>query len=132
MAQSTKEKSKRYTNEFDLGTDEGIIGYAAASASDWSNYYKHNIDRGHQMRQFVYDDDGQWDMNTRADREARQLTCTTHNLTRMYSRQAVAEMYQGNPDVEITASNDQVPTEVVQAKIGIHREIVYRSEAHST
>jgi hypothetical protein len=115
----------------DLGSmnDEELARAFAKAETSWHDDVKREADAGRAMKRFLYESKGQWDQDTYNLRKKRGKSRLQNNVVGGMLDKALAEQIQYNPQVMIIPRDEEIPTEVVEAKIGIYEDICYESNA---
>ncbi len=113
--------------DIDFKDDAQFLQFVKDSVSDWFEWYAENIERGIEMRNFTYGDDGQWSESDKSEYAARAKSRLTLNVTRTIVRQLVGENMQNKPAAQIVPANSNIKSEQVELVDGLHRQICYDS-----
>lgn len=125
MAKIHLKMSDDYKNQ----TDMQIINEALENCSDFFKYNLNNITVAIKMRNFLYVDGGQWETADKLDRGLRVKTCQTLNVTEPIVRKLISEERASDPQCIVIPMDENIPTEIIKTKSGLHESIVYESDA---
>lgn len=108
-------------------SDDELGAFLDKMEEDWYAYYDDANELGDRMRKFLYEGGGQWDSKTKEDNQRRFKRTFENNSVRSIQTQLESEMRDSAPEALLIAAHENIPTEIIETKVGLYREDCYQS-----
>lgn len=108
---------------------EQILADAKAFKKEAQDYWQETFDRGHDDKEFVTVEGGQWDAAARAKRAAEGKPTLEFNLLRTFAMQQVNTMRQNRPQIQVVPVDNGADTDIAKILGGLIKDTEEASNA---
>lgn len=108
---------------------EQILADAKAFKKEAQDYWQETFDRGHDDKEFVTVEGGQWDAAARAKRTAEGKPTLEFNLLRTFAMQQINTMRQNRPQIQVVPVDNGADTDIAKILGGLIKDTEEASNA---
>lgn len=108
---------------------EQILADAKAFKKEAQDYWQDTFDRGHEDKEFVTVEGGQWDAAARAKRTAEGKPTLEFNLLRTFAMQQINTMRQNRPQIQVVPVDNGADTDIAKILGGLIKDTEEASNA---
>ena len=108
---------------------EQILADAKAFKKEAQDYWQETFDRGHDDKEFVTVEGGQWDAAARAKRAAEGKPTLEFNLLRTFAMQQINTMRQNRPQIQVVPVDNGADSDIAKILGGLIKDTEEASNA---
>lgn len=108
---------------------EQILADAKAFKKEAQDYWQETFDRGHDDKEFVTVEGGQWDAKARAKRKVEGKPTLEFNLLRTFAMQQINTMRQNRPQIQVVPVDNGADTDIAKILGGLIKDTEEASNA---
>jgi hypothetical protein len=122
-----KQNKRKYRTKRTRADEQALLQKLKNYTSYWYEYWSIYNEAAREHNKFLYVD--QWDEQIRQDRESLQVPTLQFNHVRTMIDGILGQQKKNSPEITVTNLNDDAPTDMIDWRSDLIRQISYASKA---